>query len=101
MYPNYVGSEAVLASENLIFQQHFCDEEAFNAHRHGDQWYIAGINVQKEELKLNLPMLSKGDKVTVYKDSNSREAESEEITIKKPQEMKVSILPEGGAVWRK
>lgn len=28
MYPNYVGSEAVLASENLIFNQHFCDEEA-------------------------------------------------------------------------
>ena len=34
MYPNYVGSEAVLASENLIFQQHFCDEEAFNACLH-------------------------------------------------------------------
>lgn len=34
MYPNYVGSEAVLASENLIFQQHFCDEEAFNASLH-------------------------------------------------------------------
>ena len=31
MYPNYVGSEAVLASENMIFNQHFCDEEAFNA----------------------------------------------------------------------
>jgi hypothetical protein len=34
MYPNYVGSEAVLASENLIFQQHFCDEESFNATLH-------------------------------------------------------------------
>lgn len=34
MYPNYVGSEAVLASENLIFNQHFCDEEAFNACLH-------------------------------------------------------------------
>lgn len=34
MYPNYVGSEAVLASENLVFQQHFCDEEAFNACLH-------------------------------------------------------------------
>lgn len=34
MYPNYVGSEAVLASENLIFQQHFCDNEAFNACLH-------------------------------------------------------------------
>jgi hypothetical protein len=29
MYPNYVGSEAVLASQNLIFAQHWCDTEAF------------------------------------------------------------------------
>ena len=34
MYPNYVGSEAVLASENLVFNQHFCDNEAFNACLH-------------------------------------------------------------------
>ena len=34
MYPNYVGSEAVLASENLIFNQHFCDNEAYNATLH-------------------------------------------------------------------
>jgi len=34
MYPNYVGSEAVLASENLIFGQHANDNEAFNASLH-------------------------------------------------------------------
>ncbi len=34
MYPNYVGSEAVLASENLTFSQHRCDTEAFNACLH-------------------------------------------------------------------
>jgi hypothetical protein len=34
MYPNYVGSEAVLASENLYFNQHFDDMEAFNACLH-------------------------------------------------------------------
>lgn len=34
MYPNYCASEAVLASENIVFQQHFCDEEAFNACLH-------------------------------------------------------------------
>lgn len=34
MYPNYVGSEAVLASENLIFNQHFDDNEAYNACLH-------------------------------------------------------------------
>ena len=34
MYPNYVGSEAVLASETMVFNQHFCDEEAFNTCLH-------------------------------------------------------------------
>lgn len=34
MYPNYVGSEAVLASENLIFTQKSNDDEAFSATLH-------------------------------------------------------------------
>lgn len=34
MYPNYVGSEAVLASENLIFTQEANDKEAFHATLH-------------------------------------------------------------------
>lgn len=34
MYPNYVSSEAVLASENLVFTQHSNDFEAFNACLH-------------------------------------------------------------------
>ena len=34
MYPNYVGSEAVLASENFVFSQHYDDVEAFNACLH-------------------------------------------------------------------
>ena len=34
MYPNYVGSEAVRASENLIFGQRECDMEAWQATIH-------------------------------------------------------------------
>ncbi|MGV8827903.1 MAG: glycoside hydrolase family 97 catalytic domain-containing protein [Breznakibacter sp.] len=34
MYPNFVGSEAVLASENLIFTQYANDNEAYNASLH-------------------------------------------------------------------
>ena len=34
MYPNYCGSEAVLASENLVFGQPFCDLEARHACLH-------------------------------------------------------------------
>ena len=195
MYPNYVGSEAVLASENLIFQQHFCDEEAFNAclhpfirntigcmefggaflnkrlnrnndggsmrkttdvfqlatavlfqnpiqnfalapnnltdapqvcldfmkqvpttwdetrfidgypgkyvvlaRRHGNQWYIAGINAQKEplKLKLNLSMCNKGDKVMLYQDDKKRNPYTENITLKKNNELSITIQAQGG-----
>ena len=34
MYPNYVGSEAVLASENMVFGQYNCDIESQNAALH-------------------------------------------------------------------
>lgn len=34
MYPNFVGAEAVLASENMVFSQDFCDKEALHATLH-------------------------------------------------------------------
>ena len=34
MYPNYVASEAALASENLYFSQHHCDKEGFELTMH-------------------------------------------------------------------
>ncbi|MBO4821683.1 MAG: glycoside hydrolase family 97 catalytic domain-containing protein [Prevotella sp.] len=34
MYPNYVASEAALASENLFFSQHHCDKEGFELTMH-------------------------------------------------------------------
>ena len=43
MYPNYVGSEAVLASENLMFMQEFCDVEDFNATLHPFIRNAAGV----------------------------------------------------------
>ncbi len=43
MYPNYVGSEAVLASENLMFSQDFCDIEDFNATLHPFIRNAAGV----------------------------------------------------------
>ena len=70
------------------------------ARRHADKWYIAGINAQKEPLKLtlNLPMLQKGDKIPFYSDTNDRLLQMKEKAIKKPSEVKVVIQPEGGIV---
>lgn len=55
------------------------------ARRHADKWYIAGINAQKEplKLKLNLPMCTKGDKVMFYQDDKKLNPHAEEITLKR------------------
>ena len=196
MYPNFVGSEAVLASENLIFTQHANDNEAFNAslhpfirnavgamdfgpvllnkrhnknnnggttrktsetfqlatavlfqtpvqnfgitpnnleempvhvidfmkkvpttwdqtvfidgypgkysviaRRHGDTWYIAGVNAEKTEktISISLPMLSDKE-VILYADSNDRKPLITKINLQKNKQIKLKILPDGGAV---
>ncbi len=197
MYPNFVGSEAVLASENLVFNQHFCDNEAFNAtlhpfirnavgcmefggtflnkrlnkgnnggtyrrttdvfelattvlfqnpiqnfalapnnledaspvcldfmkqvpttwdetrlidgypgkyivlaRRHGEQWYVAAINSTKEPMKLELelPMLA-GKEVKYYTDNKEKEPQMQTLKMKANSKVKLTIQPQGGAVW--
>ena len=197
LYPNYVGSEAVLASENIYFSQHFCDEEAVNtcthpfirnavgcmefggcfmnkrmgrdnnsgntrratdvfelattvlfqnpiqnfaltpnnledapaicmdylrqvpttwdetqfidgypgksvvmARRHGGKWYIAGVTASKEgqTFELSLPMLSKGDVVTLYCDGKNRQPEMKQMKISNPAKVKVTAQSDGGFV---
>ncbi len=199
MYPNYVGSEAVLASENLVFTQHARDMEAYNAalhpfirnavgcmefggtflnrilnkknagdairrttdvfelatavlfqnpiqnfalapnnlqdapqvcldfmkqmpttwdetrfiegypgkyvvlaRRHGNQWYVAAINATKEPLKLelSLPMLANKE-VSAYTDAKDKEPQLKSLKVKENGKVKITIQPEGGAVWVK
>lgn len=196
MYPNFVGSEAVLASENLIFTQHANDNEAFNAtlhpfirnavgsmdfgpvllnkyqnkgntkgivrktsetfqlatavlfqtpvqnfgitpnnlkgmpvhvmefmkgvpttwdntvfidgypgkycilaRRHGETWYIAGINAEQQEkiVTVSLPMLSENE-VVLYSDDQERKPQMTKVRLQKNKQVKLKLLPEGGAV---
>lgn len=197
LYPNYAGSEAVLASENLVFSQDFADKEAFHAslhpfirntvgsmeyggtvlnrrfskndkggnarstsdgfqiatavlfqnpvqnfaitpeaygyapaeainfmkevpttwdetryidgypgkyvvlaRRHGDKWYIAGVsNLDKEtRIKLDLPMLSKGETVELYSEPDGKEFAKSELKIKNPEKVEVTLRPNQGFV---
>lgn len=68
------------------------------ARRHGDKWYIAGVNAQKETLKVkvNLPMFSNGEKVKLYSDDKTLQGDVKEIKIGKKQELQLSILCNGG-----
>lgn len=69
------------------------------ARRHGERWYIAGVNAMDKpvELKLNLPMLA-GKTVSIYSDNNSREAVFTNSKIGKNGLVAVTIQTNGGLV---
>ena len=68
------------------------------ARRHGDKWYIAGVNAQKETLKLkvNLPMFSNGEKVRLFSDDKALQGGVKQIGIGKKQELQLTIPCNGG-----
>lgn len=77
----YPGKYSVLARRNLA------------------QWYVAGVNANKEvlKLKLNLPMLA-GKKVHLYNDDAAKVSFTKDIEISKSGELDIEIQPNGGFV---
>ncbi len=71
------------------------------ARRHGSTWYIAGNNATGAPLtlKLNFPMLQKGDKVTLYSDNlKNREPQKSELKVSNPKAVSVTMVDQGGFV---
>ena len=70
------------------------------ARRHGDKWYIAGVNAGKETLKLKLPlsMLPAGSEVKVYSDNAALEGSVKMQKLGKKQDLTVSIPCNGGVM---
>lgn len=73
------------------------------ARRHGDKWYIAGVNAQKGTLKLkvNLPMFSNGEKVRLFSDDKALQGGVKQIGIGKKQELQLTIPCNGGVLITK
>ena len=72
---------------------------AIIARRHGQQWYVAGVNAEKSPKKLtvNLPMLA-GKTVTMYNDNKNGETFTESVKIPENGEYSITIQPNGGIV---
>lgn len=70
------------------------------ARRHADTWYIAGVNAQKEPLKLKvkLPMIEAGKEVKVYSDNKDLEGDLQTVKLNKRQEVQITIPCNGGMV---
>lgn len=68
--------------------------------RHADTWYIAGVNAQKEPLKLKvkLSMIEAGKEVKVYSDNKDLEGDLQTVKLNKRQEVQITIPCNGGMV---
>jgi hypothetical protein len=70
------------------------------ARRHGQEWWIAGLNAEKEPMKLtlDLPMLA-GKSVRYYTDKKtgeSLEMESAVLKVNKQGKAVITMQPNGG-----
>lgn len=89
--------------DETVFIDGYPGKYAVLARRHGNRWYIAGINAQKEPLKLslNLPMLNNGDVVMTYTDGKQGEPQRNELSVKTATSVPVTIQPNGGVILMK
>ncbi|MDC6365879.1 MULTISPECIES: glycoside hydrolase family 97 protein [Flavobacteriaceae] len=69
------------------------------ARRSGKSWYVALVNGEKidKRLELDLPML-KGKKASLIYDKADRTAGFKEVMVNKKGKIKIKLLSEGGAV---
>ncbi len=70
------------------------------ARRHGNTWYVAGVNAQKEAVKLTakLPMISAGKDLKVYSDDASLNGKVTTEKMNKNQEIELTIPTNGGVL---
>lgn len=68
------------------------------ARRHGEKWYVAGVNAQKETLKIKakLPMFSNGETLRFYSDDKSLAGSVKQMKMGKKQEVLLTIPCNGG-----
>ncbi|WP_163399764.1 glycoside hydrolase family 97 protein [Flavobacterium fluviatile] len=70
------------------------------ARRKGTKWYIAGVNAQKETLKLKikLPMIAAGALLKCYYDDEKLNGKTKKITLKNSKETEIMIPCNGGVL---
>ncbi len=85
--------------DETVFIDGYPGKYCILARRHGTDWYVTGINAEKnpKKIKVTLPMLA-GTKVTKYSDKKDRTPQMEETSVKKNGEITLTIQPEGGII---
>ncbi|MBS1662648.1 MAG: glycoside hydrolase family 97 catalytic domain-containing protein, partial [Bacteroidetes bacterium] len=85
--------------DETVFIDGYPGKYSVIARRHGDRWYVAGVNAMKEglKLKLSLPMLA-GKKVQVYGDDADGAAYRKEMEIGRSGDVGIEMHTGGGFI---
>lgn len=84
--------------DEVRFLEGYPGKYAVFARRKGTKWYVAGINAQKETLKikLKLPMLISGTALKYYSDDEELNGKVKTLTLKNNKEVEIKIPCNGG-----
>ena len=90
--------EVPTAWDEVRFLEGYPGKYAVFARRKGTKWYVAGINAQKETLKikLKLPMLTSGTALKYYSDDEELNGKVKTLTLKNNKEVEIKIPCNGG-----
>ncbi|MBF4508691.1 glycoside hydrolase family 97 protein [Flavobacterium sp. JLP] len=92
--------EVPITWDELRFLNGYPGKYAVLARRKGARWYIAGVNAQKETLKikLKLSMMASGTALKYYFDDERLNGNVKPIKLKNNQEIEIEIPSNGGIV---
>ena len=69
------------------------------ARRHGDNWYVAGLNAESEAKTLTIEMPEwKGQTVNYYVDDANRESQLRQLKVDKKGRATITMQPNGGII---
>ncbi|MDL2243707.1 glycoside hydrolase family 97 protein [Bacteroidales bacterium OttesenSCG-928-J19] len=85
--------------DETVFIDGYPGKYCILARRHGDAWYVAGINAEAKEkkIKVNLPMLA-GQTVALYSDKKDLSPQLGEMKINNKGEVSLTIQPNGAVM---
>ncbi|MDC8103524.1 glycoside hydrolase family 97 protein [Chryseobacterium sp. B21-037] len=87
--------------DETVFIDGYPGKYAVVARRHADQWYVAGVNAEKQsrKLKIKLPMFA-GKTVRFINDDAQGNSSEKELKVNAKGDFMIEIQPNGGFVVR-
>ncbi|MBR6884328.1 MAG: glycoside hydrolase family 97 catalytic domain-containing protein [Prevotella sp.] len=88
--------------DNTRFLDGYPGKYVVLARRHGDNWYVAGLNAESEAKTLTIEMPEwKGQTIDYYVDDAKKESQLRQLKVDKKGKATITMQPNGGVILTK